>query len=399
MVSYFVHTGKTMATFTKVSDREKLKPRRDPYWAKIMTGCYLGYRKMTVSSEGSWSARYLEDTSQKQVYQALGTFDHLPDNERYDAAAKAARAWFAHLEQGGTSEITTIKTACLQYVAHIRRLKSDSAAYDAAARFERYVFDNARFATLDLAKLKPIHIEAWRHRLQDRPSASGAQRGQQRSDSSLNRDMTCLRAALNLAYQNGHVASDMAWRSKLIPVKDADGRRNVYLDRQQRRELIAHAPADLAQFLRGLCLLPLRPGALAALTVGSFDKRLRTLAISSDKAGQGRKLVLPSQTAELFTEMAQNKLPGASLFTRSDGVKWNKDNWKHGVKDAARAAKLGENVTIYVIRHSVITDLVHSGLDLLTVAQIAGTSVRMIEIHYGHLRSEVAATALAQLAL
>jgi len=39
------------------------------------------------------------------------------------------------------------------------------------------------------------------------------------------------------------------------------------------------------------------------------------------------------------------------------------------------------------------------GLDLLTVAQILGTSVVMIERHYGHLRGEVAATALARLAL
>ena len=54
---------------------------------------------------------------------------------------------------------------------------------------------------------------------------------------------------------------------------------------------------------------------------------------------------------------------------------------------------------MYVIRHSTITDLVHGGLDLLTVAQISGTSVRMIEQHYGHLRSDVAATALERLAL
>jgi hypothetical protein len=45
----------------------------------------------------------------------------------------------------------------------------------------------------------------------------------------------------------------------------------------------------------------------------------------------------------------------------------------------------------YTMRHSVISDLVHDGLDLLTVAQISGTSVAMIERHYGHLRGDVAA--------
>lgn len=46
-----------------------------------------------------------------------------------------------------------------------------------------------------------------------------------------------------------------------------------------------------------------------------------------------------------------------------------------------------------------MTDLEHEGLHLLTVAQISATSFVMIERHYGHLRGEVAATALARLAL
>ncbi len=51
------------------------------------------------------------------------------------------------------------------------------------------------------------------------------------------------------------------------------------------------------------------------------------------------------------------------------------------------------------MRHSVITDLVTGGLDLLTVAQLSGTSVAMIEKHYGHLRADHAAAALAGLTL
>ena len=51
------------------------------------------------------------------------------------------------------------------------------------------------------------------------------------------------------------------------------------------------------------------------------------------------------------------------------------------------------------MRHSIITDLVHGGLDLLTVAQISGTRVRMIEKHYGHLRGDIAVNALSALAI
>jgi site-specific recombinase XerD len=86
-------------------------------------------------------------------------------------------------------------------------------------------------------------------------------------------------------------------------------------------------------------------------------------------------------------------LPQAPLLSRSGGQAWNKDAWKGPVKAAVQAAGLPPTTTAYALRHSVISDLVHEGLDL------SGTSVVMIERHYCHLRSEVAVTALARLAL
>ena len=184
-----------------------------------------------------------------------------------------------------------------------------------------------------------------------------------------------------------------------MPVKNADKRRELYLERAQRRTFIEKAPPDLGLFLRGLALLPLRPGALAALKVGDFDSHLKVLRIGKDKNGQERKIKLPDMTATLFAETSRSKLPGAALVSRANGKAWDKDAWKWPVKAAAEAAELPAGTTAYTLRHSVVSDLVHDGLDLLTVAQISGTSVAMIERHYGHLRSDVAAGALARLVL
>jgi hypothetical protein len=38
-----------MTAITTVLDRSKLSPRREPYWSRVMKGCYLGFRKMTAS--------------------------------------------------------------------------------------------------------------------------------------------------------------------------------------------------------------------------------------------------------------------------------------------------------------------------------------------------------------
>lgn len=384
-----------------VSSRNKLKPRREPYWHRLRRGCYLGYRKMTADGDGVWIARAREEETgpTKQRYESLGDFSATPDHQRFDVAFKAAQAWFDHLGRGGTAGGATVAVACARYVKHLRTHKGDRAGNDVDARFRNYVLNHPKLASTELTKLTPSQLEAWRKALSELPTRSGGRRGEQRSQSTLNRDMTCFRAALNLAFLDGLVTSDFAWRSKLRPIKNADRRRELYLDRTQRLKFIEKAPPDLAAFLRGLCQLPLRPGALARLTTGNFDKRLKVLTIGQDKANKDRRIKLPDVTAAFFEEACRGKLPSAPLLARADGKAWNKDAWKGPVKQAVVGASLPEGTTAYTLRHSVISDLVHDGLDLLTVAQISGTSVAMIERHYGHLRGEVAASALAKLAL
>lgn len=382
-----------------VSARDRLKPRREPYWHRLSKGCYLGFRKMSTAGHGNWVARAMQEATSKEVYKALGDLSELPDHLRFDSAQKAALAWLDHLGRGGAVGITTVKDACDRYIKHLRATKTERAANEAEARFKNYVLNHGKLATTELSKVTPSQLEAWRKALRELPTRSGANRGKARSASTLNRDMTCFRAALNLAYSDGLVTSDFAWRSKLRPLKNVDQRRELYLDRAQRLQFVEQAPPDLAAFLRGLAQLPLRPGALAALTVGDYDSRLKVLKIGKDKAGKDRKIKLPDATAVFFEAAAKDKATAAPLLCRADGVAWNKDSWKWPVKAAAAAAKLPPGTTTYTVRHSVISDLVHDGLDLLTVAQISGTSVAMIEKHYGHLRSDVAAGALARLVL
>jgi len=383
-----------------VASRAKLKPRREAYWQRVRKGCFVGYRKMTVSGHGTWLARVRdEEVGRKQVFKPLGEFGDLAEHLRFDEAAKAALAWFDHIGRGGAARAATVAGACSRYVHHLQAMKSERAAKDAEDRFKRYVLNQTRLASTELHKLTPTQVETWRKALRELPTRRGPSPGKHRTDSTLNRDMTCFRAALNLAYLEGLLTTDYAWRIKLRPVKNADRQRELYLDRSQRLRFIEKAPADLGAFLRGLCQLPLRPGALAKLTTGDFDRQLKVLKIGHDKSGRDRRIKLPDVTAGFFETAAKTKMPNAPLLARADGKAWNKDAWKWPVKDAARAASLPDGTTAYTLRHSVISDLVHDGLDLLTVAQISGTSVAMIERHCGHLRSDVAAGALARLAL
>jgi integrase len=319
-----------------------------------------------------------------------------------DEAKKAAEAWFEHMGRGGNADAVTVRQACERYVAHVRASRGEAKAKDLHAKLNRWVYGD-KIAGIELAKLSRKHVDAWRHRLAGAKVVvnphSDQQETRDRAASSVNRDMTPLRAALNFAHDSGDATSDMAWRVALRPIENADRQRDAYLDRAQRTALLNSASEDVRQFLRGLALVPLRPGALAALTVASFDKRLGVLTIGKDKSGRDRRIKLPSATAAYFADQAKDKLPSAPLLARANGKSWDKDAWKKPVKAAAKAAALPGSVTAYSMRHSAITDLVTAGLDLLTVAQLSGTSVAMIERHYGHLRADHAAAALAALAI
>jgi integrase len=386
-----------------VHARDKLKPQHEPHWLKLSTGCYLGFRKLTPASTGTWLARYRDDKG-KQQKRSLGEFSEMPPSQRYDAAKRVAEQWFQHLGKGGTTEFVTVRIACERYVRHVRADRGEEPADDLDMRFKRWVYNDNGLADLALAKLTKTRVETWRKAMAKTPVTVNRNRRDDpitrpRAASSVNRDMAALRAALNFAHDAGSVTTDMSWRVALRPAKNADGRRDVYLDHNQRRGLIAKAPSELAALLRGLSLVPLRPGALADLTVASFDPRLAVLTIGRDKAGRDRKIKLPEATAAVFAEHCKDRPITAPLLCREDGKTWNKDAWKGPIKRAAALADLPPSTTAYAIRHSVITDLVTGGLDLLTVAQLSGTSVAMIERHYGHLRADHAAAALARLSL
>lgn len=385
-----------------VTARDNLKARHAPYWQKIRSECHLGYRKTTPASFGTWIARYRDGDGKYQL-KSLGSLDTLPGHRRYDEAVKLATQWFEHRSSGGSATSITVGEACKRYVERKRTEGKEGCAKDATSRFNRWMYRDEKLSKTLVTRLTPGTVNDWRAKLTKAPvllqdkTKLGTR---QKVASSINREMAALRAALNLAFEDGYATSDSAWKKKLKAIENADNRRDCYLDIEQRRALIAASPADLGAFIRALSMLPLRPGAVAAMTVGQFDKRLGVITIGKDKKGGDRKITLPTSIARFFESQTTDKLPTARLFMQANGKVWNKDTWKKPFKVAAKTAKLPTSAVTYNLRHAAITDLiVLHHLDTMTVAQLAGTSLAMIEKHYGHLLRGHAASALAKLAL
>lgn len=381
---------------SKVGERERLKPRREPHWQRLRAGCFLGFRPSKRGGKGTWIARCYDEDAGKYRLKALGDFGILPGNEMFAAAKKEAEALAELVETGGEvrAKIETVADACREYA---------KTRTEAESRFGRYVYGDP-LGKVKLSKLRRRHLKEWRERLEKQPALvtrrkEGDPVTRDRAASTVNRDMAVLRAALAKVLSPGAPNSEAAWQEALKAASNADGRRTLYLDRGQRRMLLEKTDAEAAPFVRALCLLPLRPGALAALTAGDFDKRTAELTIGKDKTGKPRRIQLPAEAASLLTKQCKDKLPAAPLFRRKNGKPWDKNTWKLPIAAAVKAAGLPTGATAYTLRHSTITDLVSAGLPLLTIAQISGTSAEMIERHYGHLASDAAVKALGELAL
>ena len=389
-----------MADLSKVGERERLRPRRgdEPHWHRLRSGCFVGYRPSKQGGLGTWFARAYQGDTFKYVRKPLGSFGGLKGNETFSAAKSEAEAWFDQVEGDGVRvrKIETVGDACHSYL-------EERPGKIAEGVLRRHVFSDT-LAKVRLDKLRRHHLLDWRRRLENAPalisrSNHGERREKVRADSTVNRDMVPLRAALGRVMKPGVPNTESAWQEALRPKTGADKQRGLYLDSSDRKALLLSANDEIRPFLRALCLLPLRPGALANLSAGDFEKQTRTLTVGKDKNGQPRRISVPSEIAKFLVEQISGRLLSEPMFLRSNGSAWNKDSWKHPIKDAARSAGLSSSLTAYTLRHSIITDLIRHRLPALTVAQISGTSIAMIERHYGHLGRADAEDALAKLVI
>jgi integrase len=292
----------------------------------------------------------------------------------------------SHPDPGGRAQPETGKVACQAYVNKLRQEKGEAAAKDAEGVFRRLIHGDP-IGTIALGKLMPADVYAWRQRVLKRRSKTYA-----------NRCFTPVRAAFNYALARGVVPNDFAWHAalKAIKVDRDEGRRSLYLDLAERRLLLRNAPAELQPLLKSWTLLPVRPGDIAKLKVEHLDSRNRTLKIPPGKTAS-RTIPLTSAAFEHFRACAQGKSPGAWLVARAHGGPWDRFAWRAQMRKAVKAARLPAATVAYTVRHSVITDLVTAGVDLFTVARLAGTSIAMIDKYYGQLQQQHARDALEKL--
>ena len=100
---------------------------------------------------------------------------------------------------------------------------------------------------------------------------------------SANRVLTMLKAALNHAFDEGHVNNRDAWGRKLKPFRDVEVARVRYLTREAQR-LINAADMEFRPLVRAALETGCRYSELARLEMQDFNPDAATIAIRKSKA-------------------------------------------------------------------------------------------------------------------
>ena len=422
---FFYHSADGLDT---KRGRDGLKPRREPYWYKLSRDRHLGLRKLSQESSGAWIARF-RDEARTRHYKALG---ECCDSLDFDAAKVAAELWFRDREQGVRERReegpATVAMACRDYVRSLVAEERPESARDAHMRFRRTVYGDSHdvefnphrspaegpsdpekpvaapkphacttkrrnptahpIATLPLSRVRSPRLKKWHVDL----VTAGL------SKASANRTLTALKAALNLAVKNRLVGAAAAqeW-AEVASLKGASRRRDLFLDVTQRRALLANSRDAVHQLMKAVIYTGCRAGELTSARRSAFDARTKSLTVTG-KTGT-RIIPLAPGAVDFFAQVSKDKLPNASLLTRDDGKPWGHSDWDEDVKAAARRAALPAQTCLYTLRHSFITQALLDGVSTLEVSKIVGTSLAMLEKHYGHLVHDTARERLAKVQL
>ena len=125
---------------------------------------------------------------------------------------------------------------------------------------------------------------------------------------------------------------------------------------------------------------------LIATRVKDLDPTNMTLRLTG-KTGT-RDAFLSDAGLRHLKKLAKGKLPNAYLHVRDDGEPWAKSHQIRRMRATVEAAnkagaKIPGDCNFYSLRHTHISRALVAGVNIQVIAENTGTSVRMIEKHYG----------------
>jgi integrase len=391
--------------------RSRLAAARKPYYRLIEPGLHLGYRKLT-SGPGTWVVRRYGGEGSYAV-KNLTTHDGKPIvADDYSAADGHSVLSFGQAQEAAKvlrpaqpSGPYTVADAVEDYLKFLgSEGRSPTGLRDARYRARAFIgtLGHERISDLTTPQLRRWrdHLVAAAPRLRTRKGEAQKHRNVQGEDArrarraSVNRTWTILRGALNHAFREGKVESDLAWR-KVKPFKNVDAARLRYLTVAEAKRLINASDPEFRPLVHAALLTGARYGELCRLSVVDFNPDVATLAVRQSKSGQARHIVLTDEGRAFFQQLTTGRAGDEIMLRKKNGAAWCEAHQRRPMIDAVTRAKIKPTISFHGLRHTWASHAVMNGVPLIIVARNLGhTDTRMVEKHYGHLAPSYIADAI-----
>jgi site-specific recombinase XerD len=275
------------------------------------------------------------------------------------------------------------------------------------------------FDDTKLAGITPLMVERWRTR----------RVAENKKPSSINRDLSTLKAALAKAVEWGFIDAhpiakvklsrlDHSAEAKFLAEPEEErlriamdtreerlrlerDRANAWRRERQYPELPSLRERAFADHIKPMVLVSmntgLRQGELFQLTWDSVDLERANLTVlgGNAKTGKTRHMPLNAEALDVLTCWREQQADTTGLvFPSVDGRRFDNVNraW-HGLLKTANI----EDFRWHDLRHHFASQLVMAGVDLNTVRELLGHSDLKMTLRYAHLGREHKAAAVAKL--
>lgn len=210
-----------------------------------------------------------------------------------------------------------------------------------------------------------------------------------------NRDLSILKAALNMAYRDGLIDSDVGWRGakqfRLVEVSSAE-----CLSVTECQQLLPHLSPDFRELVRGALFTGARFTELAQVTAGDFDDRAGSIYLSPSKNFSSRHVILTAEGCAFFRRMTHNLHKNDIVFRRADGSQWLSSDCSHRLKIPCQLAGL-RHVTFHMFRHTYASLLAMNRVPIAVIAKNLGhQSTETCEKFYAHFTKNYVADTIRE---
>jgi integrase len=389
-------------------ERGRLKPRGKPYWRVIERGLHLGYRRLGKGRAGTWCARHYLGNQQYEV-EAIGVADDVSDADGvaifdYWQAQTKARARMSERVRPAVGPLT-VRGAVEDYLAWLE--EAGKRVYEARRRAEAFicpVLGDIECDALTTEMLRKWHADIAKQGARLRTAKGEKQKfaafdkrddeAVRRRRSSANRIRTILKAALNRAWKEGKIHSNIAW-ARVEPFKNVEAARIRYLKVAEAQRLINAADPEFRPMVQAALQTGARYSELCRLEVQDFNSDTGTLAIRKSKSGRARHVVLTDEGRQLFAQLSAGRAGHERILRHANGEPFGVAHQAQPMIEACERAKIKPRISFHGLRHTWASLSVMAGMPLLVVAKNLGHSdTRMVEKHYGHLAPSYVADAV-----